>query len=845
MRIIPLCLLTACIATTHPVAGQPRTTVDSALALGAAGDAARDRATAAGRDDAIRLWTQALEVLPPSHSPALTLSLRLRRAATHAEQRDFASAMREMEELRPLARGIRPRTEASVLLQMAHVQKLAGRPGAAVALYREALAIARASEDDRLLPTLLSAMGVAQSDAGRPDSALDYGRRAVVASPGASADLHSALNNLGTLFERLGYPDSAAAAYRRALAIPLAGRAREMRVIAMGNLAEALAGLGMPDSAVWYYQAALDSARQMGLANAAAVLTSNLGRLHEAGGRPREALAAYQASLASLRAQGDTPGIAVALHNVGGVHLSDGDPDSALAYVAEARRLSRAVGDPWSEAGILATLGMAQLRRRSPDPAAAAAAFDTAAALRASVRRHGGADVFRMNLSEQAFDGSAAWALAWLARAPQVGARRSALAALGAVERGRAQALLDLLQDADAGTHALFADTLPGADLEARTDALLRELTRGGTAVVSYLARHPDTVFVWLATPDGDVRVWRQPGSLPDLAAALRWTLAGSGRGARAAFAVEDSMTLVRPAVQRLVALGRDSVLARTAALLLPPDLLARVPPGMEVLVVPNGAVGVVPFAALPVDTLPLGVRNPLRYAPSLSIAAAAQARPDPLAAGADGAGALVVGDPAMPVDPGTGQPFAPLADAREEAAAVAARLHTAVLTGAAATESAVRGRLSGATLVHLATHGLAYGTADRERESLVALAPDGVHDGRLTVGELMDDPALGMHASLVVLSACETGVGNLRMAEGSVGLQRALLARGARSVIVSLWQVPDASTRMLMERFYAHWLDGARPAGKAEALRWAQEEVRREYPDPRHWAGFQLVGAP
>jgi CHAT domain-containing protein len=101
------------------------------------------------------------------------------------------------------------------------------------------------------------------------------------------------------------------------------------------------------------------------------------------------------------------------------------------------------------------------------------------------------------------------------------------------------------------------------------------------------------------------------------------------------------------------------------------------------------------------------------------------------------------------------------------------------------------------------------------------------------------------MRAELVVLSACQTGLGDLKQAEGTIGLQRAFLARGARSVLVSLWNVDDAATRLLMERFYTHWL-GATPHTKAEALQLAQRDVRAQpqFAHPMYWAGFQLVGA-
>jgi CHAT domain-containing protein len=187
------------------------------------------------------------------------------------------------------------------------------------------------------------------------------------------------------------------------------------------------------------------------------------------------------------------------------------------------------------------------------------------------------------------------------------------------------------------------------------------------------------------------------------------------------------------------------------------------------------------------------------------------------------------------------------LPSAEREARWVAQRLGAKPLIGAVATETRVTARLSRAPLVHLATHGIAYSSDAKARDSFVALAPDSANDGLLTVGELLDDPALRLTADLVVLSACQTGLGSLKESEGTVGLQRAFLAKGARSVLVSLWSVSDDAAELLMRRFYAHWLeDGDRP-GKAEALRRAQQDVRRTrgFEQPRYWAAFELVGAP
>jgi CHAT domain-containing protein len=112
-----------------------------------------------------------------------------------------------------------------------------------------------------------------------------------------------------------------------------------------------------------------------------------------------------------------------------------------------------------------------------------------------------------------------------------------------------------------------------------------------------------------------------------------------------------------------------------------------------------------------------------------------------------------------------------------------------------------------------------------------------------LTVGEVLGQlPRL--QAELVVLGACQTGLGNLKDAEGTVGLQRAFLAKGARSTLVSLWTVDDSASSVLLREFYEEWLTGG--VSKSEALRRAQTALRstRRFEDPRFWAAFALAGA-
>ena len=119
-------------------------------------------------------------------------------------------------------------------------------------------------------------------------------------------------------------------------------------------------------------------------------------------------------------------------------------------------------------------------------------------------------------------------------------------------------------------------------------------------------------------------------------------------------------------------------------------------------------------------------------------------------------------------------------------------------------------------------------------------LAPDNASDGSLTVHEVY-----GLDLSqtdLVVLSACQTQLGAHSAGDDIVGLNRAFLYAGAPTVMASLWSVDDQSTGQLMEAFYTNLKQGL---GKAEALRAAQADVRRTYPNPYYWAAFVLTGDP
>lgn len=114
----------------------------------------------------------------------------------------------------------------------------------------------------------------------------------------------------------------------------------------------------------------------------------------------------------------------------------------------------------------------------------------------------------------------------------------------------------------------------------------------------------------------------------------------------------------------------------------------------------------------------------------------------------------------------------------------------------------------------------------------------EGMEDGILTAYEISQMNL--SNTELVVLSACETGLGDIQGNEGVYGLQRAFKIAGVKYLVMSLWQVDDKQTSRLMTLFYKKWLTEKMPV--PEALRAAQNELRKRGFDPFYWAGFVVV---
>lgn len=191
--------------------------------------------------------------------------------------------------------------------------------------------------------------------------------------------------------------------------------------------------------------------------------------------------------------------------------------------------------------------------------------------------------------------------------------------------------------------------------------------------------------------------------------------------------------------------------------------------------------------------------------------------------------------------DPTMRRDLAPLPSSGKEAVGTARLMGGKAVTGFAATESSFRELAPQARLIHLATHGKAY---DKGGDySFLAFSPikDSLENELLYARDLYN---MTLNADMVVLSACESGLGKLKRGEGVISLARAFAYAGAKSVFTSLWAVNDEKTMELMLLFYKNIKKGM---DKSEALQAAKltfiEKQSHTNAHPFYWAAFIGIG--
>lgn len=788
---------------------------------------------------------------------------------------DLATARDRIEHAWRLAQRSEDReVEADVAHELGNLYRRQGRLAEALESYRRCLDLNEELGRHALLPDVLLSLGVLALELRRPEEAWAFNLRSLEAAeslgdPERQAD---ALVELGAVLHRQRDYIRAEEYFRRALAASegmKAGAQRDRKV---------------------------------------AAARFRLGYVLLAEDRLREAVDELTAALEVLDAVEDPIGeihtrqvLGAALGRVGAVAPAKHQLSTAL-------RLSEDLGDPLRTLWILLELARVEAaeeprRARRTIEKAIAIGQGLRAGLSMDPHRAGFSEAPRrlyelyIDLLAAAGDAEAAFA------ASEEGHARALLDLLAEARidlaTGVASSLREELQSIDEriawlrhrlGDAAASADDGQTAVLRSEIARAEREWWRVEAAMREQSARYQEV---------------RDP-VIADVAAVQRGLTAGRALveywlGEEHAFVFVLTRTTFRliplPASR---AIEEDVVALRSAALALrPPEAYALpafrlyrdlVAPALEaagtaaerieeLVIVPDGSLHLLPFEALVTTTPRPGARFEdlaflirevsISYAPSASVLTNLEkgrlAAADDAAAGAPpGPKIFAYADPSytqmLPFDcpeggdgseavgsrdgPLRSRRLEALAGSRSEGRAIEDRYgrRARVYYGPEASEERVKTDpdLAAAERVHFAVHGLVCESLP-ERSALVFALDGGAEDGILEIREIF---ALELSADLVVLSACDTGLGRVVSGEGVVGMARAFFYAGAPTLVVSLWQVSDRSTERLMTAFYDQ-LD--RGVDKAEALRRARLALLEgggPHAAPFHWAPFVLLGS-
>lgn len=598
------------------------------------------------------------------------------------------------------------------------------------------------------------------------------------------------------------------------------------------------------EQALEYLEQAHSLAGNLGFNTAKLLILNDMGAVFSALEKPQDALHSYQDALAFARMTGSDT--SRTLYHLGRLHQRSSEWEKAESHFADAIVVAQSRGDKPTEGLALSAWGNMLIELE--DFGAAADKLYAAIAVLDSLRP-GLRDLDQVSLfdKQRLIYGDLQRALV---------ANDRQLEALVVSERGRARAFVELLafrlEEALEKTAAELIQPLSIAQIQELARSQNATLVQYSVVQIPGRPGSPprtNELLVWVIHPNGEIvcrSIDFQKTGFPSVRDAVQMTRENLGvRGM--AFLTDP---LGKP-LSQVSSPGRHDFknegLKKLYNLLIQPvaDLLPSQPDDLLIFI-PHQELFLVPFAAL---VSPGGEylidQHTIATAPSLQVLDLARksqaARPaaagQALVVGID-RDSLIVGNPEMPrVEPFPGAeplPLSPLPGAESEAKAIAPLLNANPLVGSEATEATVFERMPRAGLMHFATHGLFDNF--NGLQSAIALTPTRENDGLLTAAEISN---LELHANLVVLSACDSGRGQIT-GDGVIGLSRAFISAGVPSLVASLWAVPDAPTAELMTEFYIHYTSGV---DKASSLRRAMMSTRQKYPRPHDWAAFVLIG--
>jgi len=838
-------------------------------------------------------------------------------------ERDFAAARRAYRQARAAYReGEAPERAVEMTGNIGVVYYFEGALQDARQVFLRAARRARAIGARKQEANNVNNAGLAEWRLGKYDAALEHIRDAVAIHRdlGNRKQVASGRNNIANIQEERGQFEDALDNLRRALRVSRALKDSVGMAMNLNNMGLVLRSQGQYSEALKVHREALQIHRQAGDSSSVADALNNLGIVLKDQGRYDEALRRYRESLRINRSLGNRSEIATNLNNIGEIQLEQERYTEARQTLRKALRINRQIENRSSVATNLYTVG--EVHRRTEAFDQAAAFYRKALRINRELGRQEAlaANLYGMgqlHLDEARF----ATADSVLTRAVRItdelletatGAdRRDYLAreahtfqalvtsrvrsgdpagALRAFERGRSRLLAERLSEQDRPD----GDRMP-------TTRQFRAAVDSGRAAVLYANTDTERPLTALVVTGDTIRAREIPGTrqiqsvvdqyrealgrlqlreelVPSAPSSL--SLLQEAKGLVGGGTDEDGLAkLVRLYSHDLSVASDNQVLSdgrhrrlgqHLYELLISPleqDLLGT----EELIVVPDGALGYLPFETLVNwEGEYLVEDRSVRYVQSLRVLRLLQQRPD--APPTRSKGLLALGGAIY--DP----PSRAADTARVSESRITERRRTAedpwpdlpwslreverlgqiaspsrLLTGGQAREDTLqrlnaRGALRRYRAVHFATHGLMEPDAPSRSALVLSGAvsprPDTIGlDGYLTMEEIA---TLRLDADFVGLSACQTGLGRIYRGTGVVSLAQAFLRAGADATAVSLWPVYDASTMVFMEALYRRvWRDGqpwnrALTETKRAFLAGDHGDRRR---DPRFWAPFVHYG--
>ena len=655
-----------------------------------------------------------------------------------------------------------------------------------------------------------------------------------------------AYGNLGNIYYSLGNFDKAIQYHKRHLrrAEKIRGEVREGGVY--GNLGNAYQRIKDYEKAITNHERDLSIAKEVGNEAAEGRAYGNLGNAWYSLGNFERAIEYHEKEWLKAKEVGDHAEEGRAYGNLGNAYYRQKKFEKAKAYHEKHLSIAKEVGNKVQEGEAYSNLGDYYSSLGEFQEASKCYQFSVKLVniVRASLSCEEALKMSFRDLHRGGYNGL--WqSLLKLDRIDE---------ALCAAEKGRAQALVDVLKVQYGLTES------PSASLEPKET--ISYISNKLTTKTVFLAHQPDKIIFWVIGKGSKVELrerkvdsgsWHDEGVTNLLNSALKNIGAANdvrcedrsldvlddqdfdeeGHDVDDDYRDDDdddgkqalSLQCTVKGLQPL----HDAII----------DPIADLCQGDQLIIVPDGPLCLAPFSALSTS-----IR--IRTVPSLTSLRLITDHPEECKSVK---GALLVGDPYL--GDVKYPKYKQLPCAREEVEMIGELLNIPPLTGVEAAKHQVLQRISSVSLVHIAAHG-------SKETGEIALAPNPgwekhchqsstskanekspkEDDYMLKIADVQD---VKLRAKLVVLSCCHSGKGKVQ-SEGVVGIARAFLAAGACSVLVSLWAISDKATMEFMKSFYQHLADGK---SASVALQQAMKFLREseEFSAVKYWAPFQLIG--